>query len=241
MSAQTFAPALLDPEIAAPPGLVGPDDHPAGRRFDVYRNNVMVSLIDALATGFPVIQRLVGEKFLRAMADGFARAHPPVSPVMQSYGAAFPAFLDDFPPVAHLPYLGDVARLELGLRAAYHAADAKPLNPTALQVPDLELAIATFAPAVRLVRSPYPIHAIWRANTEPGAPAAQGGAETVLITRPEFDPVATPIPAPAAEFVAALIEGARFGVALERAGDDLDLAAILTLLLTGGALTGLET
>lgn len=190
MSAKTFAPALLDPETAAPSGLVGPEDRPAGRRFDVYRNNVVVGLIDALATGFPVIQRLVGEKFFRAMADVFARAHPPVSPVMQTYGAAFPAFLEAFTPVAHLPYLADVARLELGLRAAYHAADAAPLDPTALQMPDLERAIARFAPAVRLVRSPYPIHAIWRANTETGAPAAQGGAETVLITRPEFDPVA---------------------------------------------------
>ncbi|MEZ5722575.1 MAG: DNA-binding domain-containing protein [Paracoccaceae bacterium] len=62
----------------------------AGKRFDVYRNNVVVSLSEALATGFPVVRKLVGEAFFSAMAGVFVRAHPPRSPVLTMYGEGFP-------------------------------------------------------------------------------------------------------------------------------------------------------
>ena len=55
-----FARALLDPGQDRPAGLTGPGGAPAGRRFDVYRNNVAVSLTEALGQGFPVVKRLVG-------------------------------------------------------------------------------------------------------------------------------------------------------------------------------------
>ncbi len=240
MSTADFAPALTDPETPPPQGLVDPEGRPAGARFDVYRNNVVVGLTEALATGFPAIRGLVGAGFFTAMAGTFVRAHPPTSPVLTLYGADFPAFLEGFPPVAHLPYLADVARLELALRAAYHAADARPIDPARLETPDLEQAVVTLAPALGLLRSAYPVHAIWRAGIDPAAPKVQGGAQDVLITRPGFEPVATPIPPAAANFVAAIVDGARIEAALARAGDDLDLAAILTLLMQGGAITGLE-
>jgi hypothetical protein len=104
------------------------EGRPAGRRFNVYRNNVAASLTDALATGFPVIAKLLGEEFFRAMAGVFLRAHPPGDPRLQLWGGKFPGFLARFEPVAHLPYLPDMARLELGLRQSYHAADAAPAH-----------------------------------------------------------------------------------------------------------------
>ena len=233
-------PALTNPAAAVPEGLTGPHGRPAGRRFDVYRNNVAASLTEALVAGFPVIQKLLGDRFFRAMAGVYLRASPPSSPVLMTYGASFPAFLEGFAPVAHLPYLADTARLELALREAYHAADAAPLDPAALDTPALMGAVLTLAPAVRLVASPYPIHAIWRANTEAGAPPAAGGAQTVLVTRPALDPLATPLAPEAARFVAALLAGRRFDAALKAAGEGLDLTATLTLLLAQNALTHLE-
>ncbi|MEO8121927.1 MAG: DNA-binding domain-containing protein, partial [Rhodoferax sp.] len=73
MNSQTaFANALLNAELPCPSGLKTWNGSDPGTRFAVYRNNVMVSLIDALADTYPVVQELVGEEFFRAMARVFA-------------------------------------------------------------------------------------------------------------------------------------------------------------------------
>ena len=76
---RVFADRLFSTQPACPPGLTTWNQSDPGRRFAVYRNNVMVSLIDALADTFPVVQQLVGEVFFRAMAGVFARQSPPRS------------------------------------------------------------------------------------------------------------------------------------------------------------------
>ena len=133
-----FAHALLDPQHAVPGGLVGPDGHASTRRFGVYRNNVAASLIAALQDAYPVVTALVGEAFFRAMALEHARRHPPRTPAMFEYGADFPGFLDTFPPVASLPWLADVARLERAWVEAYHAAEALPVPAQAVQALPLD-------------------------------------------------------------------------------------------------------
>ena len=66
MSAQhAFAEALLAADAACPPGLTTWNGSAPEKRFAIYRNNVVVSLIDALADSFPVTQELVGEALLR--------------------------------------------------------------------------------------------------------------------------------------------------------------------------------
>lgn len=240
MTQSSFRAAILDPAGSVPSGLTDPDGHPPGRRFDVYRNNVAVGLTEALRQSFPALRKLVGEDFFTAMAREHLRAHPPASPLMMFYGAAMPDFLESFAPVAHLPYLADVARLELALRQSYHAADATPLEGAYLQAlpPDrLWSARLTLAPALRLVRSRWPIHAIWAANMRDGAPPDLARAEDVLITRPDFDPQPAVLPRGGAEFLQALLDGATVGTACDVAGT-LDLAATFGLLLAGGAIVG---
>ncbi|MEM9048465.1 MAG: DNA-binding domain-containing protein [Pseudomonadota bacterium] len=238
-----FVKALLDPHRPAPEGLVGKAGEPAGKRFDVYRNNVAVSLTDALETAFPAIRSLVGEAFFRAMAGVYLRQHPPRSPLMMFYGAAMPAFLEAFEPAAKLPYLPDVARLELALRAAYHAADAPAILPDALQAvaPDALAGLRLgFVPAMQLIRSAYPLHAIYRTATQPNAPKPAKTAQAVLVTRPAYDPILDPLNAPAARFIAALAEGAALGPAADAAGDGLDLGAVLGLLLSRCAIKNVQ-
>lgn len=240
MTGQTaFRAALLDPARAAPEGLIGPDGGPAGKRFDVYRNNVTMALGEALEVAFPVLLKLLGEDFFRPMARTFLRAHPPESPVLMFYGAAMPAFLERFPPARDWGYLPDIARLELALRQSYHAADAPALDPQALALPPERLMAARIgiAPAVRVLASAWPIHAIWRANTEIDAPAPQMRAEEVLIGRPGLDPGVWRLPPGGAAFVTALASGQTLGAALEAAGDTFDLGAALQVLLAARAMT----
>jgi putative DNA-binding protein len=88
----------------------------------------MASLIAALAARFPVVQRLVGEEFFRAMARAYVVEEPPRSPVLIEYGDTFPGFIENFTPAAAIGYLADVARLELARGRAYHAGDAMPID-----------------------------------------------------------------------------------------------------------------
>lgn len=239
MTQSAFTQALLDPEAAIPQGVVGPDGLPDAKRFSVYRNNVASSLTRALEAAFPVVRKLVGDEFFGAMAVVYLRAHPPRQRQLMLYGEDFPAFLAQFPPVAHLGYLPDVARLEQALRISYHAADSTPVPPEALtRLSESELLQCKLhlAPSLRLVRSVWPIHAIWLANTK-GGPAPKMQAEDVVILRPEFDPEPHRLPAGGAAFLTSLQAGSPLIAALAETGEGFDLAAVLALLLQGNALT----
>lgn len=240
MDQHAFTAALLDPAAAIPEGLTDPQGRPAGKRFDVYRNNLAVSLSEALETGFPVLQRLLGAGSFRTLALIFSRTHPPTSRALSQYGAAMPAFLEGFQPLAGFPYLADIARLELAIRRSYHAADVTPLEAAGLDPVALMELTPRLAPATQWLQSPYPIHAIWRRNTDPGAPKPQGGAQAVMVTRPGFDPVPHLLPRGGIAFAQALDGRTPISMALERsveAAPGLDLAPLLTLFLTSGALT----
>lgn len=242
MSQTAFAAALLDPEACVPTGIVDPEGRPAPKRFSVYRNNVASSLTRALEAAFPTVRKLVGDEFFAAMAVVFLRAHPPRSRMLMLYGDEFPAFLEAFPPVAHLGYLPDVARLDQAMRESYHAADSRALGEAAFQRligADLAGLRLSLAPSLRLMRSAWPIVSIWLANAE-GGPTPRPAAEDALILRPEFDPRPRCLPPGGGAFVAGLMAGETLGAAVERAGPDLDLPAVLGLLIAGQAITGVS-
>ncbi len=202
-------------------------------RFAIHRNNVTHSLIKALEEGFPVTRRLVGSDFFTAMARVFVRQHPPRNPLLMLYGIDFPAFLRTFAPAQSLPYLSDLAALEQALRESYHAADATPIPPDAFAALT-ETHRVTLAPALRLIRSDWPIWSIWTTGGE--APLPPTESTDVVVLRPGFDAIPHPLPAGGGRFLGALLDGQSLGRALSAAPENLDLTAILTLLLHGNGL-----
>lgn len=246
VSLQTrFAAALLDPDIAPPPGLSSWNGSDPAQRFGVYRNNVVVALVDALADTFDVTRQLVGDEFFRAMAACHARAHPPSSPVLAYYGADFPAFVEAFAPARSVPYLADVARLEYARVVAFHAADvpsrARASRFAALTDPArvAKCRLCT-APALQPVMSPYPIVSIWAAHQGDGSleavPAGRG--EAALVWREQFEVVVLPVAPATARFVVVLMAGATIGEALESVPADqgVDAVDILGAMIRRGML-----
>jgi len=228
-----FAAALFGP--APPQGLAAPDPAELARRFAVYRNNVHHGLGRALAARFPVVERLVGGPFFAAMAREFLRAHPPGQPVIHEWGGEFPAFLAAFPPVAGLPYLADVARLELLRGEAYHAADATPVDPARLMAGDPAGLTVALHPSLRLFASDFPAVTIWQANqpASTSARVAASGPERALVARDRnLDVMVERLDAPAHRLVAALAGGAPLGRAAAAAG--ADPAPALALLIRHG-------
>ncbi|MCP5085689.1 MAG: DUF2063 domain-containing protein [Rhodobacteraceae bacterium] len=232
-----FASALLDPKQATPAGLIDPEGHPAGKRFDVYRNNVVFSLLDAMETAFPVVHKLVGAEFFRAMAGFFVRKHPPKTPLLMFYGEDFPEFLAGFKPAQKLGYLPDVARLELARRTSYHAADCTAISPDTLgKISPATLMQTHFslAPAMHLLSSQYPIASIWEFNMIDSAAKPIPGDQTVLITRPKLDLDMQVISPATGTFLQSLQSGHCLSGAHDAATHtepDFDLTAAISLLL----------
>ncbi len=216
-----FTEALLDPDADMPDDLRGRDGLPSQKRFSVYRNNVTVSLVEALMATFPATLMIVGEEFFRAAASIYVRKDPPDSPVLISYGSGFPDFLETFEPAANIAYLPDVARIEIAWVQAYHAADLPVLSAEVLGAvsPD-ELSVARFKshPSAQIIQSNFPIVTIWEMNRSGNAsPVDMTIAESALITRREMDVEVRRLPTGGATFLSALAAGKPFGEAAEHA------------------------
>jgi hypothetical protein len=216
--AAPFAAALMNPANATPADVVGPRRKTAVKRYNVYRNNVTVSLIDALAAIYPAVQRITGVEFFRAMARAQIRATPPASPLLFEYGRDFPAFIEGYEYAQDTPWLADIARIERAWLDAYHEADAPPLSADVLAaVPSDRLGDLVFTahPTTRIVRSAHPAVAIFAMNRVEGpvAPLESGAAEDALVTRPEMEVTVRLLPLGGAAFLTSLIAGETLGAA----------------------------
>ena len=243
--AADFTPALLDPERAPPEIVSGPNGKAAHKRYNIYRNNVTVSLVNALAATFPATRRIAGADFFRAMARFHVRATPPASPLLFEYGHGFPDFIERFEYAQSMPWLADVARIERAWLDAYHASDEAPLAPQALaSIPPENLADAIFTPhpATRIVRSRFPAVSIFAANRN-DSPVSRIEAtepEDALVTRPGLEVIVRHLPPGGAAFLSSLIAGETFGAAAAAAFADcpqFDLSASIAGMLEAGAFT----
>ncbi len=194
--------------------------------LSVYRNNSTRALIDALASNYPAVRRLVGEDWFANAASVYVGTAPPYARTLVGYGESFPDFLAHTPPEACTPaYLADVARLDRAWLDAHLAADERALAPEELK--DLcgdDLATLHFRlhASARLIEIEWTVYDIWAANHEtPGdadAPCvAAPGAQAVLVWRPDTEVVHRLLSVGEATFLDAIAGGASLGQAAHAA------------------------
>ena len=248
---QSFATALLDPQQPVPCGLTTGNGTDVAARFAIYRNNVIASLIDALADTFPVTRALVGDDFFRSMARVFVARYPPRTPVLAWYGDAFPAFVAGFRAAASLPYLADLARLEWAYVQAFHADDQPPLSVDTIAMLLAESADFSglrliFHPTVGVLNSSYAIFSLWAAHQS--LPVDLSGLdltrpEAVLLVRPELEVEVIRLGSAAAELIGRLHSGHTLAASVQETiieHPDLDLPNVLGLLIRARCLTELS-
>ncbi|OCA54948.1 DNA-binding domain-containing protein [Photorhabdus namnaonensis] len=158
--------ALLDPDLIVPEGLTAWNGSDPAVRFAVYRNNVITSLIDALAENCPVLVAQLGECFFRAMAAEFIRQQPPSSPVLAGYGAQLPDWIATFQPLADWPWLSDLTRLEMLFIESLHAADPTVQTTEAAPVDDPSQLRMVLHPSVRIFSSDYAVFNLWASHQQ---------------------------------------------------------------------------
>jgi hypothetical protein len=144
-------------------------------------------------------------------------------------------------------YLPDVARLEWALTRAESAPDAAPLDARALAAvdrPDAPRLRFGFDPSYALLRSPWPLDRIWRAN-QPGAdPEATvdlaSGGVALEVRRVGDEAIFRPLDPATFAFRSALAAGdtlADAAAAALRLEEAFDLGHALRSLLDEGVLT----
>ncbi len=211
-------------------------------RLEVYRRNVLATWRGALGSTHPVVERLVGEAFFTEAAHRYARDHPSTRGDLHAYGEHFGEFLAGYVPARELAYLPDVARLEWAWHACFHAPDAPAFDFAALAaVPaprqgEIRLRLH---PAARVIRSTYPILALWEANQpgRDGTPERFEGADDVLVQRAGLEVRLAKLESGEAAFLAACASGATLEAALGAIDSEARLGALLERHVASGVLS----
>lgn len=241
-----FQHGMLNAVLADGDGLLEADfaagGIPVSTGAAVYRNNVFAKLTEALGDLYPVVKRLVGDGFFAYAANGFVRRHPPRTPVLVQYGDGFPDFIDSFKPAETVPYLSGVARYELARHQALNALDVETLGAGAFKgIPEDRFGDLRFRlhPSCRLLRSPYPVEAIWDAHQAGGEPDPSmefPAHETCLVVaRPGLTVNTMALVAEAFDLLSRLKTGETLAQAFAATGGAWDPEQTLTDFLVFGA------
>ncbi|MBL8448223.1 MAG: putative DNA-binding domain-containing protein [Zoogloeaceae bacterium] len=222
-------PSVVDDRVSAP------------ERFAVYQGSVVGNYCKALRAVYPVVERLVGERFFAHAAKAYACQVPSLHGDLNRYGAGFAAFLASFPGAAELAYLPDTARLEWAIESVFHASDAPPHNVEGLANADWAQLRFRLPRSCHLLASPWPVHRLWQLN-QPGvewdeAFDIDSGGVYLLVRRSGFEVELEPLEEGAYLLLTALAAGTALGEACERAladRPDFDVGAALQRHLLAG-------
>ena len=127
---QRFLDTLLDGGSQAADDIRGTPHFAIERRLALYTNAYRRRLIEALASVFERCARMLGEDAFEALALAYVEAHPPRDRSLGRYGVDFPEWLRARDP--ELATAAGVATIDAGLRRAFDAADAAPIDRSAL-------------------------------------------------------------------------------------------------------------
>jgi len=217
-----FACAILEQDPSTIDGSVCGGN---GReRLSVYAGNVYHNLREALRAVYPVVDKLVGERFFDYAANRYIHDHPSQSGDIQRFGYTFPTFLEHFPPAASLAYLRDTATLEWLVHEVFHAADHAPF-PLSLLSSLASAGCATLRlrlhPACRLFESAFPVLKIWEVNQSDAMSSEvvnlDAGGDMLLVRRVGFAVDIQALPAVEFAMLQALHEGQSVEEAYDRA------------------------
>lgn len=247
-----FARAIVRGEQPSPRIATNYSNYSVDVAIGVYRNNYRGNLHDTLAGAYPVIEQLVGKDFFRLLTKQFIVRHLSRGGNLHHYGAEMAGFVAGFEPAQSLAYLPDVAALEWACHRAYFADDAatpgigltfigKLAQVPSEKYPEL---ILHLHPSCHLVRSHYPIAAIWHAH-QPGADSdlyidLDSGPSNALVSRKDDVVLVSELTEADAAWLQGIQAGAPLGEAFSATQErypDFDLQAALLNLVAHNVLT----
>jgi hypothetical protein len=218
-SQAAFAAALRDPAASC---AVLPREN-----FSVYRNNSFHAFHSALALGFPVLRKRVGDDYFRQLTGLYRHGFPSRSGDLHWVGRDFATFLAGHLRGSEYAWLADLARLEwsceqAGVASLHASVGAEVLARFAPE--QLEFLLLTLQPSLQLLASDFPVFSVWRANQgDSASPVDQSAGPQCGLVRQRFDAIEVRRVEPRLfSYLSALAAGAPLGEAISSAGLDQD-------------------
>lgn len=221
------------------PAIVA-DAFDAAERLNIYRNNFLIGLGEALKANFPVTLQLLGGDFFEQAARHFVLDHPPQGPCLFEYGEAFPDYLRDLRQLADMPYVAEMARFEFARVAAYNAPAERCLSTgtlARLSPEQLDMLPIRLSPHAQIVSAAAPLLDLWKAHQKPEPDLSdidmRPRPHALLICRPDRLLVVQEVDASAARFLSAAQAETSLGHAAAQCAvqDDATLSRIIALAL----------
>ncbi|WP_137720102.1 HvfC/BufC N-terminal domain-containing protein [Methylobacillus flagellatus] len=220
----------------------------ASRRLAIYHDAYRLRLIEALATSYPMLFKLLGDQLFQQLAQGYVAQYPSAFRNLRWYGAELADYLGTALP--QHPVAAELADFEWQLAHAFDAPDTALLQLADLAaVPAEDWAGLRFElqPSVRQLPLRWNTIAMWHAlnqEQEPPSPVMLEQAEPCLIWRQQLDAHFCSLDAVEACAFRLLQSGASFaeicdGVALHAEADDNETVMVAARLLANWLEQGL--
>jgi hypothetical protein len=163
----------------------------------IYHNNRLQALRASLKQHYPTISLLLGELYFDHLSAEFVQQHPPQQRDMNSYGAAFPDWLESQLPLKQeltdLHYLADSARLDHLCHSSYYAPNRQPWPAERFAALPAKKQAAV---CLYLAEDIFPLHTHWPVdnikhcseNAQPLDLSHKRDNYYFLIHRPQYQP-----------------------------------------------------
>jgi hypothetical protein len=220
----------------------------ADKRMEIYYNNVIGAIVNALQDTFDTVYKLVGDEFFRFAVRQYIKTEQPSSGDLGEFGASFPQFLGQFPPCKKLPYLEDIATLNWYRHLAYGAKDEPQYtveNTSTLIKNSIENLILITHSSSKLLTSTHPLDVIFSVchdneHDTDTIELPQRGCR-LLIYRKGYHLTHLVLSEPEYFFLESIIQNNTIGEAVETIDesllDQLDLGNFLLSLFEQGVIT----
>lgn len=204
------------------PGLIRSDEKgSAEERLNLYAGAYAARLVEALQAHYPGLRALLGAEAFTTLGRAYLRAHPSRFRSIRHFGHRLSAFLTGAPPWRDQPWLAELAAFEWAQAQVFDAADATPIDETALAgIPPERWGLLRFGfiPALVTLDLRWNVVDQWQALRDekpPPAPRAGDHPTRWLVWRRGLDPSWRPLDVDEAWALEQARAGAAFGTLCE--------------------------
>jgi hypothetical protein len=212
-----FAAYVLTDEAAVSANIVDTPAYPAAERLRVYSEGYRLRLLEALTTDYPALRYNLGAERFEQLARGYIEAVRSRHFSLRYFGQELSQHLKSNGKAQAQPWLADLAAFEWALGEVFDAADAPPVDVTAVTgiAPEQWVNITLSPiPAIRRLDLTWNVQSFWQAcEDECAVPEPASAAQPVawLIWRRELRVYFRSLSAHEAWAIDAAGGGMRFG------------------------------